>query len=77
MYVVRDRSKSKREGRGGGGVGAFENVVVTRHMTHPFHLKQNLETHPDTKVKKLHDPPHIKHDIFGCIIEENHILCMK
>ena len=31
---------------GGGWAGAFPNVVVRKHMTHPFHLAQNGVTHP-------------------------------
>ena len=35
----------KRTG-GKGWAGAFQNVVVRKHMTHPFHLAQNWVTHP-------------------------------
>ena len=31
---------------GEGWVGAFRNVVVRKHMTHPFQLEQNGVTHP-------------------------------
>ena len=30
----------------GGRAGAFRNVVVRKHMTHPFQLEQNGVTHP-------------------------------
>ena len=33
-------------GGGGGWAGAFRNVVVRKHMTHPFQLEQNGVTHP-------------------------------
>ena len=38
---IRDWSKST-----GGWAGAFQNVVVRKHMTHHFHLAQNFVTHP-------------------------------
>ena len=31
----------QKEQRGGGWAGAFQNVVVRKHVTHPFHLAQN------------------------------------
>ena len=33
-------------GEGGVWAGAFWNVVVRKHMTHPFQLEQNGVTHP-------------------------------
>ena len=39
------RNWSKSTG-GGGGAGAFRNVVVRKHMTHPFQLEQNGVAHP-------------------------------
>ena len=36
----------KYKGGGGGWAGAFRNVVVRKHMTHPFQLEQNGVTHP-------------------------------
>ena len=38
----------KYRGGGGGGewAGAFRNVVVRKHMIHPFQLEQNGVTHP-------------------------------
>ena len=36
-YFYGDWSKTTA----GGGSGAFENVVVKKHMTRPFHLAQN------------------------------------
>ena len=50
----------------GGWAGAFRNVLVRKHMTHPFQLEQNGVTHPP-----------IRHGIFGSIIRKNHILWMK
>ena len=41
LRVLRDWSKST-----GGWAGAFRNVVVRKHMTHPFQLEQNRVTHP-------------------------------
>ena len=40
------RDWSKSTGGGGGWAGAFRNVVVRKHMTHPFQLEQNGVTHP-------------------------------
>ena len=37
----------KVQGGGGGWAGAFRNVVVRKHMTHPFQLEQTeWPTHP-------------------------------
>ena len=51
--VLRDWLKST-----GGRAGAFRNVVVRKHMTHPFQLEQNGVTHP------------IGHGIFGSIFRK-------
>ena len=41
------RNWSKSSGGGGlGWAGAFRNVMVRKHMTHPFQLEQNRVTHP-------------------------------
>ena len=40
-WLSRDWSKST-----GGWAGAFQNVMATKHMTHPFQLAQNGVTHP-------------------------------
>ena len=61
------------------GVGAFRNVVVRKHMTHPFQLEQNGMTHPQMKAENhITSPRPKRHGIFGSIIrKKNHILWMK
>ena len=39
MDIVKGLVKKNRGG--GGWAGAFQNVVVRKHTTHPFHLAQN------------------------------------
>ena len=42
IHLTLRTGQNVREGGGGGGVGgAFENVVVRKHMTQPFYLSQN------------------------------------
>ena len=35
----------------GGRGRVFEDVVVRKHMAHPFHLVQNRVSHPYTRVE--------------------------
>ena len=42
---IAEGTGQKVEG-GGGWPRAFQNVVVRKHMTHPFQLEQNGVTHP-------------------------------
>ena len=59
------------------GVG-WAGVVVSKHLTHPIHFIGTKLSDPLlNEASKLHDPPLIKNDIFGCIIRQNQILCIK
>ena len=48
--------------------------IKTRGPSPPFGT--NLTDTPLSEGRKLPDPPPIKHGLFGCIIQGNHILCM-
>ena len=73
--VVRGMLSKIIEGGGGGGGQlrrAFGNVVDRKRMTHPFHWHRN-EWPP---LNEGPCPSPVKHDIFGGIIQQNHILSM-
>ena len=53
-----------------GWTEAFRNVVVRKHMTHPFQLEQNGVTHPYMRAANHITNPPIRYDIFGCIIRK-------
>ena len=53
--------------------GAFENVVVRKHDP-PLPSRTKLNDPPLIQGCKLHDPTPIKHDIFGCTMQQSHFL---
>ena len=74
IKALRGQSKSKGGGEGGSehlNMWWFDNTWPTPSIWHKTEWPNPYEGW------KLHDPPPMKHDIFGCIIQQNHILCMK
>ena len=65
--MLRDFSKST-----GGRGGAFENVGLENTWLTPY-IWYNTKRQPLNDGWKLHDPPGIKYDIFGWMVQENHI----
>ena len=62
--------------RGGGEPEDFKMWwLETQNQPLPFGTK--LSDPPLNEGWKSHDPPPIGHDIFGCIIRQNHLLLMK